>query len=117
MPAAAAEEFWAAVRGNCAKVADARAWAGVVFADEIDRAGSSEEDRAFLRAARDALPEGPLGDGTWREWTGRLKAETGRKGRALFMPLRLALTGRDHGPELAALLPLMGRDRVLARLG
>ena len=117
VPAAAAEEFWAAVRGNCAKVADARAWAGVVFAEEIDRPDLPEEDRAFLRAARDALPEGPLGDGTWREWTGRLKAGTGRKGRALFMPLRLALTGRDHGPELAALMPLMGRERVLARLG
>ena len=45
-----------------------------------------------------------------------MKAATGAKGKALFMPLRLALTGLDHGPELAALLPLIGRERALARL-
>ncbi|MCB8837484.1 glutamate--tRNA ligase [Aurantimonas sp. VKM B-3413] len=116
VPGDEAEPFWAAVRGNCAKVGDARLWAGVVFADAFDRAELSDDDRAFLRAARDLFPDGPVGEATWRDWTGRLKTETGRKGKGLFMPLRLALTGRDHGPELAALLPLMGRERVLARL-
>ncbi len=52
----------------------------------------------------------------WADWTAALKAATGRKGRALFHPLRLALTGRDHGPEMAALLPLIGREAALARL-
>ena len=54
---------------------------------------------------------------TWRVWTEDLKGVTGRKGRALFHPLRLALTGREQGPELAALLPLIGRARALAQLG
>ena len=49
-------------------------------------------------------------------WSTALKSASGRKGKALFMPLRLALTGEDHGPELRDLLPLMGRDRAAARL-
>ena len=53
----------------------------------------------------------------WRALTGALKAQTGRKGKALFLPLRRALTGRDHGPDMAALLPLIGRERALERLG
>jgi glutamyl-tRNA synthetase len=54
---------------------------------------------------------------TWKAWTDAVKSATGRKGKALFMPLRLALTGLDHGPELAQLLPLIGRERALERLG
>jgi len=54
-----------------------------------------------------ALPPRPWGPTTWAEWTGALKAQTGRKGRALFQPLRRALTGRDHGPEMAAFMPLL----------
>ena len=74
------------------------------------------EDEAFCARAAELLPEGPLDVQSWSRWTGALKQETGRKGRALFMPLRLALTGRDHGPELGPLLPLIGRETVLARL-
>ena len=70
----------------------------------------------FLRAALDALPPEPWDATTWTGWTGALKAATGRKGRALFLPLRLALTGEDHGPDLHALLPLIGRDRAAQRL-
>ena len=54
---------------------------------------------------------------TWSAWTGAVKAETGAKGKALFMPLRLALTGQAHGPDMAALLPLIGREEALRRLG
>ena len=54
---------------------------------------------------------------SWSEWTGALKAATGRKGRGLFMPLRKALTGLEHGPDMGAVLPLIGRARVLERLG
>ena len=117
VPSEHGEAFWLTVRANCARVADAAEWVEVAFGD-LDRTPElSEEDRHFVTAARDSLPEGAFGPETWREWTGALKQATGRKGKALFMPLRLALTGRDHGPELAALLPLIGRQRTLARLG
>ncbi|WP_062226285.1 glutamate--tRNA ligase [Aureimonas frigidaquae] len=114
VPSEEADAFWLAVRGNCAKVADAAQWARIVF-DAPDRAELGGDDAAFLAQAFDLLPDGPLGPQSWQAWTGAVKAATGRKGRALFAPLRLALTGRDHGPELAALLPLIGRERVLAR--
>ena len=62
------------------------------------------------------MPAGELTEASWGEWTGALKAATGRKGKGLFMPLRHALTGQPRGPEMAVLLPLIGRDKVLARL-
>jgi glutamyl/glutaminyl-tRNA synthetase len=77
------------------------------------------EDNAFTRgwrAAAQALPAEPWDATTWAGWTAAVKAATGRKGRALFHPLRLALTGYEAGPELAALLPLIGRARASARL-
>ena len=55
-------------------------------------------------------------DGVWKEWTGALKEVTGRKGKALFMPLRQALTGLDHGPDMNALLPLIGKEQTLLRI-
>ena len=66
--------------------------------------------------AAELLPEEPWDDSMWSTWTKAIKTETGAKGRALFHPLRLALTGRDNGPELKPLMAIMGRDRVLARL-
>jgi glutamyl-tRNA synthetase len=74
------------------------------------------EDAGFAAAAAEALPPGPWDGATWKAWTDAVKAATGAKGRALFMPLRLALTGLDHGPELAGLLPLIGPDKARARL-
>jgi glutamyl-tRNA synthetase len=62
------------------------------------------------------LPAKDFDEASWRDWTSALKDSTGRKGRALFMPLRRALTGLDHGPDMAHLLPLIGRDRALMRL-
>jgi glutamyl-tRNA synthetase len=73
-------------------------------------------DPAFAAAAAALLPEGPFDQTTWKSWTQAVAAATGAKGKALFMPLRQALTGLDHGPELAALLPLIGRDKALKRL-
>ena len=70
----------------------------------------------FLRMALEHLPPEPWGGDTWAGWTDSLKELTGRRGRTLFQPLRLALTGEEHGPELAALLPLIGRDRTGLRL-
>jgi glutamyl-tRNA synthetase len=106
------EDFWHAVRGNLDVFADARIWWDVV-------AGDIEpviEDSKMTVAAASVLPPEPWGEATWPEWTAALKAKTGAKGRALFHPLRLALTGREAGPELKFLLPMMGRDRALARL-
>ena len=74
------------------------------------------EDEAFAAKAAEALPPAPWDASTWKTWTDAIKAATGAKGKALFMPLRLALTGVDHGPELAALLPLIGPERARARL-
>ena len=65
------------------------------------------EDAEFVAQALALLPPRPWTAATWGEWTGAVKAATGRKGKGLFMPLRKALTGMDHGPEMAALMPLL----------
>jgi glutamyl-tRNA synthetase len=107
-----AEAFWNAVRGNLSRLSDVAIWRQVVEGD----VAPVVEDRAYLDLAASRLPEGAWDGSTWGAWTNDLKALTGRKGRELYHPLRLALTGRDAGPELAALLPLIGRARALARL-
>jgi glutamyl-tRNA synthetase len=73
-------------------------------------------DPDFAREARWLLPPEPWDETTWGAWTEAVKRATQRKGKALFLPLRLALTGREHGPELRNLLPLIGRVRADARL-
>ncbi|HEX9168323.1 MAG TPA: glutamate--tRNA ligase [Roseiarcus sp.] len=107
-----AEELWLAVRGNLSRLDDARIWREVVEGE----VAPVVEDPDFLELAASCAPEGPWDQSTWAAWTARIKELTGRKGRGLFHPLRLALTGREAGPELAALLPLIGRARALARL-
>jgi glutamyl-tRNA synthetase len=107
-----AEAFWNAVRRNLSRLSDATIWRQVVEGDVTPVV----EDRAYLDLAASRLPQGEWDGSTWGAWTNDLKALTGRKGRELYHPLRLALTGRDAGPELAALLPLIGRARALARL-
>ncbi len=109
---ACAEPFWNAVRGNLTQFGEARDWWRVVHG-EIE---PIVEDADFLSQAAARLPPAPWDGETWGVWTGALKVATGRKGRALFHPLRLALTGHESGPELAALLPLIGRIRALDRL-
>lgn len=106
------ESFWLAVRGNLDRIGDAVMWRRIVLGEIAPRI----EDASFIDAARACLPPGSIDAGTWKAWTDALKVATGAKGRALFMPLRLALTGLDHGPELGPLLPLMGRARIEARL-
>lgn len=110
--AVATEPFWLAVRGNLTRFADARIWADVV-------AGSTTpviEDAGFCATAANLLPSEPWDDTTWSTWTNAVKATTGAKGKALFHPLRLALTSREAGPELKLLLPLIGRAKTLQRL-
>ena len=107
-----AEPFWRAVRGNLTRFDDVLAWWRVVEGE----IAPVREDEALLAEALRLLPPEPWDQTTWGPWTGAVKAATGKKGRALFHPLRLALTGAENGPELAALLPLIGRARASARL-
>ena len=106
---------WLTVRGNLDRLSDAAAWWRIVKDGPQDAVELSEEDRAYVRTALSLLPPDPWSRETWKAWTEAVKEATGRKGKSLFMPLRLALTGREHGPELADLLPLLGREGTLAR--
>jgi glutamyl-tRNA synthetase len=104
---------WEAVRPNLVTLADASDWWGVI---EGPVAVEGDIDGEYLDQALVAAGEIDWSSDPWHALTARLKVETGRKGKALFLPLRLALTGRDHGPDMAALLPLIGQERALERL-
>jgi glutamyl-tRNA synthetase len=110
-----AEAFWLAVRGNVERMSDAAEWWEIVEKRPSQPPDLSEEDKAFVREAFDLLPAEPWNRETWKQWTDAVKERSGRRGRALFAPLRLALTGVPSGPELADLLPLLGREGTLAR--
>ena len=103
--------FWTAVRGNLNTFADVADMARIVK-------GPIQpviEDATFAEAALRLLPD-VIDENAWSAWTNAVKAETGAKGKALFMPLRLALTGQPRGPDMAALAPLIGRDAIQRRL-
>jgi len=106
------EAFWQAVKPNLARLADAADWWRVVGGP----IPGIVEDRALTDEAASLLPPEPWSEDTWPRWTRAVETATGAKGRALFHPLRLALTGRDHGPEMKKLLPLIGRAKASARL-
>ena len=112
VPEACAEQVWLAVRGNLERFADVEMWWSIIQGPIVP----TLEDPAFLAGTAELLPPEPWNSTTWGTWTGLVKNQSGRKGKALFHPLRLALTGRDTGPELAALLPLIGRATAAARL-
>jgi len=114
LPAGMDAAAWEAIRPNLSVVADAVDWWHVVEGPVTPVI--ADEDRAYLIQAQAAAAGIDWSADPWHALSGRLKAETGRKGRALFLPLRQALTGRDHGPDMAALLPLIGRERALERL-
>ncbi|MBB5690258.1 glutamate--tRNA ligase [Roseomonas alkaliterrae] len=114
LPEGADEAFWLAVRGNLDLLREARPWFDILRGSIVPPVQEGEHD--FLAAALAALPPEPWDGTTWSAWTGALKAATGRKGKALFLPLRLALTGEEQGPDLGTLLPLIGRERAAARL-
>jgi glutamyl-tRNA synthetase len=103
---------WEAVRPNLAHIGEAAEWWQVVTGP-ITPPAFGAEDQAFLAVAAAALEQAGC---DWAALTAALKETTGRKGKPLFLPLRQALTGHDHGPEMAALLPLIGRDAALERL-
>ena len=112
LPEGMGEAGWLAIRPNVATVAEAADWWNVVKGP-VDQGDLSDEDRAFLARAAELLT---WSETPWADLTAALKAETGRKGKALFLPLRQALTGRAHGPEMAALLPLSGILAAAAKL-
>ncbi len=108
------ENFWNAVKPNLVKLSDIKEWWKVATGPVesiID-----DEDIEFVEKAASMLPAEPWDSNTWKIWTDAVKAETGRKGKNLFMPLRKALTGMNHGPELALLLPLIGYKESVERL-
>ena len=105
VPAAIAEQFWAVARENITTLHDLEGW-WTLFRDGAEPV-IDDEDRAFVAQAMALLPDGPHDAETWGRWTNAVKKATGRKGRGLFMPLRKALTGQAHGPEMAQVLPLL----------
>lgn len=114
VPAEVDEAFWLAVRPNLKKVGDIQEWVDMVH--KKPHSEMSGDEKEFVAKAAQVLPEGTLSTTSWNEWITAIKPLTERKGKELFMPLRRALTGMDHGPELAVLLPLLGRDEVLERM-
>ena len=114
LPAGATERFWLAVRGSVDLLKEARGWWDVVAGTIVPPVVEGEED--LLVTAEALLPAEPWDDSVWTQWIGALERTTGRIGEALLLPLRLALTGEDTGPDLSGLLPLIGRARVADRL-
>lgn len=115
LPEGMGQSAWEAIRPNLSTVSEAADWWQVVQGP-IDSPTLPEDDRAYLARAGEIAATIDWSANPWHALTGVLKAETGRKGRALFLPLRLALTGREHGPDMAALLPLIGREAAISRL-
>ena len=106
------EALWEAVKSNLNKLGDITDMARLVTGPVTPVI----EDAVLAAAAADLLPPEPWDQDTWGGWTKAVSAQTGAKGKGLFHPLRLALTGLEHGPELKKLLPLIGRDKCVARL-
>lgn len=111
VPEAIAPQFWDVARENIAKLDDLGDWWALC------RDGAepeiAPEDAEFVEQALTLLPQPPYGPDAWKDWTGAVKDATGRKGKGLFMPLRKALTGQAHGPDMSALMPLLQKIRAL----
>ena len=114
LPDGMTETGWLAVRGNIGTLDEAAEWQAVIAGQVAPVIAA--EDRDFLALAATTLAGLEWDGDVWARFIAALKPQTDRKGRGLFAPLRQALTGRDHGPEMAALLPLIGRDAALTRL-
>jgi glutamyl-tRNA synthetase len=114
LPAGMDAAGWEAIRPNLNRIDEAAGWWAVV--EGAVSAAIAPEDRAYLAQAADAAAAIDWNESAWKALTAALGAATGRKGKALFLPLRLALTGREHGPDMNALLPLIGKARAVERL-
>ncbi len=106
------EDMWLALQPNINKLADVAELKKIIDGPIEPKI----EDTDHIAKTLELLPAGELTSDSWQAWTGAIKEATGAKGRALFMPLRQALTGQDHGPDMGMLLPLIGREKVVARL-
>ena len=106
-----AERFWSVVRDNITVLDDMGQW-WQLFRDGA-KPLVDDEDKDFVAQAFELLPDPPYDDTTWATWTAAVKEKTGRKGRALFMPLRKAITGRERGPEMADVMPLLQKKPAL----
>ncbi|GAC1584767.1 MAG: glutamate--tRNA ligase [Sphingomicrobium sp.] len=115
LPAGSSQADWLLLRGNLGHLGEYGDWLPVLDGD-VPVPSLSDEDRAFLSEAARTAESIDWADDPWTELSSALKAETGRRGKPLFHPLRLALTGRESGPEMAGLLDRIGRARTLARL-
>ena len=105
------QKFWNTIKGNLDTVEDVAAWTDVVFKNN----SFETEDKDYINLALELMPDEPWDDQTWTVWTNAIKVRTGRKGRELFLPLRLAFTGLTHGPEMKLLIQLIGRNKILER--
>lgn len=114
LPAGMSRAAWEAVRPNLTRVEEAADWWAIIAGHPITF--PDPENAEFLSVAADTLSKQPWGDDPWQALTEALKAATDRKGKALFQPLRRALTGLDHGPDMKALLPLIGQEKAVQRL-
>lgn len=108
------EAFWEVAKHNIESLEEVKLW-WHICKEEVE-VKIADEDREFIAKAVEVLPAGEITENTWDQWLSEIKKVTDRKGKGLFMPLRKALTGMEHGPELKDLLPLMGRERVVSRL-
>ena len=115
LPASATESDWLALRGNLERLSDFASWFAVLHGD-IDPPELAHDERLLVKDAAAIAERLDWSAEPWRALTDELKRTTGKKGRELFHPLRLALTGRESGPEMAALISAMGRERALRRL-
>ena len=107
--------FWQAIQPNLHHFAEVAQWWALCH-DAITPPQHDTETQIFRIKAANLLPPEPWDQTSWKKWTAALQEITERRGRSLFLPLRQALTGQDHGPEMAVLLPLIGRDRAQKRL-
>ena len=105
VPEGLADQFWSVIKENISTLNDLPGWWKLCA--EGAEPLIDDEDREFVMQAMQMLPGGPFDGSTWGDWTSSVKASTGRKGRGLFMPLRKALTGQSHGPDMGALMPLL----------
>lgn len=115
LPEAATEEDWILLRPNLERVGDFASWFEVLHG-EVDAPELAHDERLLLRDAAAAAEDLDWSQEPWRALTNELKSISGKRGRELFHPLRLALTGRDSGPEMAGLVGRMGKERAVARL-
>jgi glutamyl-tRNA synthetase len=106
------EKFWERVKHNIDKIKEVEVWWRIC--NEVMTPINT--DLEFTKLAAQLLPQGEWNEGTWNEWINKVKSESKKAGKELFMPIRLALTAMENGPELKILLPLLGYQKAFSRL-